>query len=139
MGDMKMRMNPLGNRKTSSVHTAAEKGGGHQRVLQRRADASPFARAEAGRKDGLGGWPTLYAQHWTMVLTFTITPYTASASVPSPCRIWRLNSMVRMPMAMSRKNVEKPVVRICRSLVPAFRKRTAAACSAGEKKWDASP
>ena len=85
---------------------------------------------------GWAAWPTLYAQHWTMVLTFTITPYTASASVPSPCRIWRLNSMVRMPMAMSRKNVEKPVVRICRSLVPAFRKRTGRSVQRREKKWD---
>ena len=64
---------------------------------------------------GWAAWPTLYAQHWTMVLTFTITPYTASASVPSPCRIWRLNSMVRMPMAMSMKKVEKPVTRMARS------------------------
>ena len=44
--------------------------------------------------------------------------------------------MVRMPMAMSRKNVEKPVVRICRSLVPAFRKRTGRSVQRREKKWD---
>ena len=37
---------------------------------------------------------------------------------------------------MSRKNVEKPVVRICRSLVPAFRKRTGRSVQRREKKWD---
>ena len=46
---------PVGKQKDEQRPHRAEKGGGHQRVLQRRADASPFARAEAGRKDGLGG------------------------------------------------------------------------------------
>ena len=136
VGDMKMRMNPLGNRKTSSVHTALKKAAAISAYFSAARMRPHLPAPKLAERMGWAAWPTLYAQHWTMVLTFTITPYTASASVPSPCRIWRLNSMVRMPMAMSRKNVEKPVVRICRSLVPAFRKRTGRSVQRREKKWD---
>ena len=73
---------------------------------------------------GCAACPTLYAQHWTKVLTCIIGPYIASAFAPRYFIICRLNSTVSIPIATSMKKVEKPVTDISRSFVKSPSVRT---------------
>lgn len=85
------------------------------------------------------GWaacPTLYAQHCTKELIFTIIPYTASASVPRYFTICLLNRIVRIPIATSIKNVEKPVTQISLSLPKSFSGFTRRRVFFFVKKWE---
>ena len=82
VGAMKMRINPLGNANTSRVQTTLKHATEYRAYFSVSFILSHFPAPKQMEKIGCDAWPTLYAQHWTMVLILTITPYTDSALPP---------------------------------------------------------
>lgn len=59
-----MRMNPLGNRKTSSVHTALKKAAAISAYFSAARMRPHLPAPKLAERMGWAAWPTLYAQHW---------------------------------------------------------------------------